>query len=542
MELAWIPGELPTLYASPPAPWAIPNLSALPIFPPPAVGWSTTPDLGANWSCTVGGEWCVGGVPGNPALDTPSQGTAAPSIQAVVTLNLTSDANLSFLLAGLLDNNTTVENGHLGVNGYFVDITDQLPTLGLNPVVLSVLANSSQPDSGVFGAPCSVCVPALPGAAALRALGLHPHGLFSFISGLWNSFSGVLAEVLTHLSTLVHELVGIVWNGLIAAEMFFAHLPQGLAHYAMVVVHGAVSGLKTVGGILLHGLQVIVAFVEKEVTAFIDSVLAPLKNDVVALTADYALPLGNALCNGCSGADPSVGNALFGGVFLSILSASAVVAIVAEVILTILTGVTLGLSQIVLFALPLIITLLFQAVAGGPSQGPPSVGPQSSIGFSFWQYGVALTGQALNSTENVTGKHLNQTDTSTIESVLGILQSGAEMFGAFMAWLAIVGIAGVGVPAVLSAVYLEMAVASFIIFLFVSLTTISQFEIGHIWGKALGFVGAIMDFFALGGLLLFQLRNPGKMTVATPGERGLLAMAYGFTSIGVAAGIGIALS
>ena len=306
----------------------------------------------------------------------------------------------------------------------------------------------------------------------------------------------------------------------------------------------AVSALTAVGAALEAALQALLAFVEREATAFIDSVLDPLKNDVAALSAEYALPIGNALCNGCSGTDPSVGNALFGGVFLSILSASAVVAIVAEVILTILTGVTLGLSQIVLFALPLIITLLFQAVAGGPSQGTPSLGSQSSIGFSFWQYSVKLTGQAVNSTANATGKTLNQTDTTTFEQVLGILQSGAEMFGAFMAWLAIVGITGVGGPAVLAAIYLEIAVASFIIFLFVSLTTISLFEIGHIWGKMLGLTGAIMDLFSLGGLLLFQSlpANKDKINAATPGQRGLLAMAYGFTLVGLAAGIGVTLS
>ncbi len=331
MELAWISGELP-------APWASPlrtptEFAGLPLS---AVGWSvTSPNPWVSWSSSVGREWCVGGVPGNPALDTPSQGTAAPSIQAVVTLNLTSNANLSFLLAGLLDNNSTVANGHLGVNGYFVDITNQLPTLGLNPVVLSVLANSSQPDSGVFGTPCSLCVPALPGAAPLRALGLHPHDLFSFFSGLWNSFAGVLTEVFTHLSTLVHALVGIVWNGLIAAEMFFAHLPQGLAHYAMVVVHGVVSGLKAVGGILLHGLQVLLAFIIKKVKQLFNDALQPFYN----LRNSFAQSVLNAL-------DPTgpeaVWNALSGSLFLLGIT----VATVIQVAIGVMTAVTFGAGSI----------------------------------------------------------------------------------------------------------------------------------------------------------------------------------------------------
>jgi hypothetical protein len=53
----------------------------------------------------------AGGVPGNPMLETPSDAGAA--LQAVLTLNVSSQNELDLLLAAMLDNVTG------GVNGTF---------------------------------------------------------------------------------------------------------------------------------------------------------------------------------------------------------------------------------------------------------------------------------------------------------------------------------------------------------------------------------------------------------------------------------------
>jgi hypothetical protein len=274
-------------------------------------------------------------------MATPSVWTPSPEIQAVVTL--TSDTNLTYLLAGLLDNNTTLPNGQLGVNGYFVNVTDQLPTLGLNAVVLSTLANSSQPDSGVFGAPCALCIPATPGAVALDMLHLHPHDLFSFFAGLWNSFSGVVAALLTHLATLVHALVGIVWNALIAAEAFFDHIRQGLAHYTLVFVQNAVSDLKTAGKILLDGLQVLVAFVEREITALVNAVVSPIRtavnNYLSSVNQDFR-SMYTAVGNG-QPVTTSLGKPFWQDMVLPLLLMTAV-AVVVETALVVVNGLSLG--------------------------------------------------------------------------------------------------------------------------------------------------------------------------------------------------------
>ena len=328
---------------------------------PNSVTVTADPQTGTNCSLdTATSANCqAGGVPSDLNLSTGCSQCPAPTLQAVITLNLTSDANLTYLLAGLLDNNTTVAGGKLGVNGHFVDITDQIPTLGLNSVILSTLANSSQPDSGVFGAPCSVCIPALPGAAAMEMLHLHPHDLFSIFAGLWNSLSGVVAALLTHLATLIHTLVGIAWNDLIAAEVFFDHIREGLAHYAMVIVHGVVSGLKVVGGILLQGLQMLLAFIKNVITTLLGTAIHPLQQAFTNYWRSVESPLSEAQNYTSQGQSPptsslvAVWSALGGSVFMDTMLLSTVLAAVVTVIMT----VNLGTS----FLLPILLTVIITA-------------------------------------------------------------------------------------------------------------------------------------------------------------------------------------
>ncbi len=297
-----------------------------------------TQDLSTSTNCQAGG------VPSDPTLSTSSPGNAAPALLAVITLNLSSSSNLTYLLAALLDNNTTVAGGQLGVTGHFVNITGQIPTLGLNSVVLSALANSSEPDSGVFGAPCSVCIPTLPGAATLEMLHLHPHDLFSIFGDLWNSFSGVVAAFLTHLATLVHALVGIVWNALVAAAAYFDHIREGLVRLAEVAVSAAVSVLKTVGHVLEAALQALLAFIVKEVEAL----FSPIVNAVTSAMTNYADTLwsdfhpmwkdSNSSTAINSGDAARFMDDLFGGPFLVAIGLFTIVTIALVVVQTLSLG------------------------------------------------------------------------------------------------------------------------------------------------------------------------------------------------------------
>ena len=134
--------------------------------------WAAGTDPGTLYSVTTvadtGGcgaspaNCAAGGVPSNPTLETSCTGCAAPAVQAVVTLNLTSNSDLNDLLAGLLDNNTVGANGELGVNGSFEAVTYQLPSLGLSSTVMGALANAITESDGLNGTPVSEAVPPPP--------------------------------------------------------------------------------------------------------------------------------------------------------------------------------------------------------------------------------------------------------------------------------------------------------------------------------------------------------------------------------------------
>ncbi len=337
-------------------------------FPqPPYASIAGTGTWSAAASVSVNGQ--VGSVSSTfavtPSLAMDSPGNAAPAIQAVITLNLTSDSNLTYLLAALLDNNTTLSSGMLGVNGHFVDVTGQIPTLGLNPLVLSTLANSSQPDSGVFGAPCSVCIPVLPGAFALLALHLHPHDLFSFFAGLWNSLSGVVTALLATASRLVTALVGIAWNALVAAAAYFDHIRQGLAHLAEVAVVATVGALKVVGAALEAALQALLAFVKAEIIKLLTPIITPIVNAAKTFDITLGAASNTTVADIQASGSVSTTDALtWAHTFDGIAELGAAVGIAITIVLVVTTSVGLGASLVVGLLLSLIPTFLQSLIPG----------------------------------------------------------------------------------------------------------------------------------------------------------------------------------
>ncbi len=214
----------------------------------------------------------AGGVPSAPALSAGCSGCPAPAVQAVVTLNLSSDANLTYLLAALLDNNTTVASGQLGVNGHFVNITGELPTLGLNSVVLSALANATLVNDGAFSQPVS------------NIQSSSPSWFSAIASVVWNTVSGVVVGI-------AGAIYGAVWTAVQAATQFMKQLGAGLAHLAEVAEQAAVSALAAVGQLLEAALQALLAFVKDAIVTFLRQTFASLSNEMTQLSKAYASPV-----------------------------------------------------------------------------------------------------------------------------------------------------------------------------------------------------------------------------------------------------------
>ena len=238
----------------------------------------------ADTSCSsspINCQW--GGVPSQPNLEN---GLAAPALQAVITLNLTSDSNLTYLLAALLDNNTTASNGELGVNGYFEDVTNELPSLGLNTVVTGALANEVLSSGGFFGYPTSFAQPPPPPPP--------PQPTCSGFGCLWNTVSGAFVALGETIAAGIVGIAGAVWSGIQAATTFFEEVGQGLVQLAETARDAAISALAQVASAVLKALQALLAFTKDAITQFLTAVIQPVLNGLYATLAAESDSLASA--------------------------------------------------------------------------------------------------------------------------------------------------------------------------------------------------------------------------------------------------------
>ena len=210
--------------------------------------------LADTGACSAGN---CGGVPTNPALEANNQ---APALQALVTLNLSSAAELNNLVAALLDNSTG------GLNGTFQAITPFLPSLGISSAVMAALPNVAVTNSGIFGVPVSLAVPPPPPPPSCNGLGC-----------VWNAVSGVVGAFVGAVVNGIEGFAGAVWSAAIAAATFFEAAAAGLARLTEAAVSAAVGVLKAVGSTLLHALLVFIRAAEQAAVSF----LSPIWNSVV---------------------------------------------------------------------------------------------------------------------------------------------------------------------------------------------------------------------------------------------------------------------
>ncbi len=235
----------------------------------------------ADTSCSsspINCQW--GGVPSQPNLEN---GLAAPALQAVITLNLTSDSNLTYLLAALLDNNTTASNGELGVNGYFEDVTNELPSLGLNTVVTGALANEVLSSGGFFGYPTSFAQPPPPPPP--------PQPTCSGFGCLWNTVSGAFVALGETIAAGIVGIAGAVWSGIQAATTFFEEVGQGLVQLAETAKDAAVSALEKVASAVEAALQALINYILNEVAQLMHTIIKVITSAIGAYLGGIASSL-----------------------------------------------------------------------------------------------------------------------------------------------------------------------------------------------------------------------------------------------------------
>ncbi len=363
----------------------------------------------------------AGGVPSNPSLE-PSD-VSAPALQAVLTLNasISSQAELDALLASLLDNTTG------GLNGSLVDVTGELPTLGLNAVVTAALANETWASSGVFGDPISIATTTF---VALGG-GTHPSFSFSFLSiflGLWNTVSGAVLSGLILAARAVEGLLTTLWNAAVAAVRYLEAIGHALARFAESVVAATVSALKAVGGALVQLLGAVLQFILHELRQVLAEILSPIVSGFKTLVRDYSQPIFDAL----NTTDP-LGDAVFPPLLQTVLAIAGGVTVGLAVGFGILQVLSLGSASAISFVLPIVLSVAFSLFAS--SSGGSTAFVAGLLGFSgtaFLSLAFGAVGSSANSTANSSGKPFGPNALTTMDHELGLIRGSLSLAASFL--------------------------------------------------------------------------------------------------------------
>ena len=329
----------------------------------------------------------TGGLPSEPGLFANASLPSPPALQAIVTLNITSTQTLDLLLSALLTNTTA------GVNGTFQSITNQVPSFGLAPAVLSALANAPIVSQGVYGPP-----PYKPSSS--------PSG------GPWGEFWNAVSAVLTNPLGAIESLVGVVWSGTVASFTYLNHLFQeALAAGGNLLARGAAT-LVSVGKAILNGLEQLLNYIYALVKELFSPIVGAVDSSMQSYDASLAAPLKQAWAseNGSGAVTSAEVNSIglaFGGPALEL---GLGIGVAVTIALTLLTPFDLGPS----FVIGMVIGLIAGALL--------------SSGFVI-SAASTLSSSAVFAIENLANRtvDLPVSEWATLAGVLGIVAAGAEV-------------------------------------------------------------------------------------------------------------------
>jgi hypothetical protein len=193
----------------------------------------------------------TGGLASNPTIYATVP--APPALQAVVTLNVTSQATFDLLLAALLDNTTGAWNG---VNGTFQSITNQVESMGFDAPVLAALANVPVVSQGLYGPPTYSKEPSA--------------------SGIWGDFWNAVTAVATTITGAIVSIVGEVYSAAVAVAIYL----DGIAHEALAIggelLARTAATLVHVGDTIVSALNAILEYILSLVKGALASVVDPV--------------------------------------------------------------------------------------------------------------------------------------------------------------------------------------------------------------------------------------------------------------------------
>jgi hypothetical protein len=418
----------------------------------------------------------AGGVPGNPTLETPSEAGAA--LQAVLTLNVSSQNELDLLLAAMLDNVTG------GVNGTFQNVALYVPSLGLPSAVLAALANVTTTSDGLYGVP--------------QDTGTSSTSSGSVWSLLWNTFSGLVDTVVADVQTVV----SVVYDATVATLHFFENLPQALATWGETAIARTVSGLVTAGKVLNTALNDLLA----AVVSGVKLILTPITRPLEQMASSYYSGLNNSMNSGNAA---EFGVALSGNFFLLALGLGTAM----EVAIGVATPVDLGPSFLITIVIGLLITVALEAASTtgvvNALSSVDSFGGQIVRDFQGWVNGTSA------SADVKLPSRYNQ-----LASIFSLIAAVAVLPFSIGLLAKDLGFAGSGAPNPLTPV-LGFALG------IITLVLHFVFVIDHVPIYLL-ILGTILGGLALGlGLRAFKTRTPGPWKMMAAIDLGVGAAGLG---------------
>jgi hypothetical protein len=193
----------------------------------------------SNQNCTSGSTLC-GGVPSDPQLE---QSQPALSVEAVIGINVSTQANWESLLAGLLLNSSG------NFTGWLFSAAPYLESLGLSSSVTGSMANPAFENDGGYGAPVSQ---------------QHkPNSWNTFAaSAIWNVVSGIVGVLST------------CWTAAFAGFVYVADLAAEAGNLALGLL-STIPALKAAERAILWAFEQLGTLILGEVKTLLSSALQP---------------------------------------------------------------------------------------------------------------------------------------------------------------------------------------------------------------------------------------------------------------------------
>ena len=354
----------------------------------------------------------AGGVPSNPSLEAQAP---APAVQSIVMFNspviypFPWNANdhsdryaLDALIAGLLDNSTGCANC---LNGTLQDVTNYLPSLGLNAAVLKVLANATWNVSGIYTQPVPYAQPAPAGVAValMDAVGtVRP--AFSFGSSLWNSVSGTITGAFQTAYRGLQGIAGAIWSAGAAALQYVDQIGHALVSFAIWFVVAVDRVLVKVGEVLEQALdqlaKEILALVSQALSAVVGAAGARFRSALSSWGAAWASTTTSVDSFYSSGSEMDASSSRTGMLqgLGSLFLVMAALAVALAIVTTAAAPLDIGADVIV----PLLLTVVVTAFGIGQIMGALGL-PGSLLSYTqgiTFRYFSAVSELLFNITES----------------------------------------------------------------------------------------------------------------------------------------------